>query len=59
MWEKNSFKLDLCCEVVIIVQPHVVYCSVCKAVDGMHFVRDLISSDQAYQDHNTIMSYEV
>ena len=38
------------------MQPHVVYCSVCKAVDGTHFVRDLISSDEAHQDHNSIMS---
>ena len=32
MWEK----------IAVIVQPHVVYCTVCKAVDGMHFVRDLV-----------------
>ena len=25
------------------MQPHVVYCSACKAVDGMNLVRDLIS----------------
>ena len=31
------------------------YCSVCKAVDGTHFVRNLIS-DVAHQDHNSIMS---
>ena len=24
------------------VKPHVVYCNVCKAVDGIHFVRNLI-----------------
>ena len=24
------------------VQPHVVYCNVCEAVDGIHFVRNLI-----------------
>ena len=51
--KKNYFKLDLCCEVIIIVQPHMVYCSVCKALDGMHFVRDLISSGQAHKDHNS------
>ena len=43
----------LCCNCAVVVQPHVVHCSVCKAVDGMHFVRDLISSDQAHKDHNS------
>ena len=36
-------------------QEHVGYCSVCKAVDGTHFVRNLIS-DVAHQNHNSIMS---
>ena len=30
-----------CC--VMFLQPHVVYCSDCNIVDGMHFVRNLIS----------------
>ena len=34
---------------------HVVYCSVCKAVNGTHFVTNLIRSDQARQDHNKII----
>ena len=36
--KKHLLKLDKCC--AGIVQPHVVYCSVGKVVDGMHFVRD-------------------
>ena len=32
-----------------------VYCSVCETVDGTHFVRNLIRSDQAHQDHNKII----
>ena len=43
-------KLDQCWAVV--VHPRVVYCSICKAVNGTHFVRDLISSDQAHKDHS-------
>ena len=27
----------------VFVQPHVVYCSVCKAVNGIHFRRNLMS----------------
>lgn len=37
-----------------VVQPHVVYCSACMAVDGAHFVKNL-TSDQAHQDHNKII----
>ena len=40
--KKMQSKLDQYC--AIIVQPHMVYCSVCKAADGTHFVRNLISS---------------
>ena len=36
-------------------QEHVGYCSVCKAVDGTYFVRNLIS-DVAHQDRYSIMS---
>ena len=32
-----------------------IYCSVCRAVDGTHFVRNWIS-DVAHQDHNSIVS---
>ena len=49
--KKLHSKLDQYC--AIIVQPHVVYCSVCKAVDG---TRNLISSDLAHEDHNSIMT---
>ena len=35
---------------------HVVYCSACKAVDGTHFMRNFIRSDQAHQDHNKIIT---
>ena len=31
------------CYTTIIVQPPVLYCSVCKTVDGTHFVRYLLS----------------
>ena len=31
------------CYTTIIVQPPVLYCSVCKTVDGTHFVRDSLS----------------
>ena len=53
MSEKKKFlsRLDQCC--AVIVQPHVVHCSVCKAVDGTHFERDVISGDQAHQGHPT------
>ena len=34
---------------------HVVYCSVCKAVDGAHFIRNLKRSNQARQYHNKII----
>ena len=34
-------KLDQCC--AVYVQAHLAYCSVCKAVDGTHFVRNLKS----------------
>ena len=43
--KKLQSKLDQCC--VVFVQPHVVH--VCKAVDGIHFVRNLISG-LAYRD---------
>ena len=49
--EKNVLsKLDQRCAPVV-------YCSVCKAVDGTHFIRHLISSDhhQAHQYHNKII----
>ena len=36
-------------------QEHVGYCSVFKAVDGTHLVRNLIG-DVAHPDHNGIMS---
>lgn len=36
------------------VQPHVVYCNVCEAVDGIHFVRNLIRG-LAYRDQISIM----
>ena len=36
-------------------QEHVGYCSVCKAVDGTHFVRNLIS-DVTHQDRYSIIS---
>ena len=32
-----------------------VYCSVCEAVDGTHFVRNLIRNDQVHQDLNKII----
>ena len=50
--EKNSVKVGsmLCNNCA-----HVVYCSVCKAVDGKHFVRNLIRSDQAHQYYNKIV----
>ena len=35
MWYCSQMKLD-------VVQPRVVYCNVCKAVDEIHFVRNLI-----------------
>ena len=39
---KNDVKVgSMLCS--IIVQPHVVYCSVCQAVDGTHFGRNLKS----------------
>ncbi|XP_074620927.1 uncharacterized protein LOC141879544 [Acropora palmata] len=41
------------CNCAVVVHPRVVYCSICKAVDGTHFVRDLISSDQAHKDHRS------
>ena len=40
----------------VIVQPQMVYCSAYKAMDGTHFVRHLISSDLAHEDHNSIMT---
>ena len=39
----------------LLLQELVGYCSFCKAVDGTHLVRNLIS-DVAHQDHNSIMS---
>ena len=42
MWEKNFLsRLDQC--FAVIAEPHVVHYSVCKAVDGTHFERDLIT----------------
>ena len=52
--KKMQSKLDQYC--AIIVQPHMIYCSVCKAVDRTHFVRNLISSDLAHEDHNSVMT---
>ena len=37
----------------VIVQPHVVHYSVCKAVGGTHFERDVISGHQVHQGHPT------
>ena len=51
--KKLQSKLNQCC--AVIVQPHVVYCNVCKAVDGAHFVRNLISR-LAYRDSISIMA---
>ena len=35
----------------VFIQPHVVYCNVCKAVDGARFVRNLIPQrGLAYRD---------
>lgn len=45
-------KCQLCC--AMLLQPHVVSCSVCKAVDSTHFVRDVVRGAQAHQDHNLI-----
>ena len=36
-------------------QEHVGCCGVCKAVEGTHFLRNLIS-DVAHQNHNSITS---
>ena len=33
----------------VFVQPHVVHCNVCKAVDGIHVARNLIGG-LAYRD---------
>ena len=52
--KKMQSKLDQYCG--IIVQSHMVYCSVCKAVDGTHFVRNLISNDLPHEDHNSVMT---
>ena len=47
-WKKKmQSKLDQCC--AVFVQPHVVYCNVCKAVDGAHFLKNL-TSGLAYRD---------
>ena len=52
MWEKKFLsRLDQC--FAVIVEPHVVHYSVCNAVDGTHFERDLITGDQAQQGHPT------
>ena len=48
MGKKNFLsRLDQCCERIIVkvgcavfVQPHVVLCIVCKAVDGTHFEKE-------------------
>ena len=45
--KKMAVKVDRCC--TVFVQPHVVYCSVCKALDWTHFVRNL-KSGLAYWD---------
>ena len=50
--KKMQSKLDQCC--AILVQPHVVCCSACKAVDNTYFVRNLTSV--AHQDHYSIMT---
>ena len=39
----------------VFVQPHVVYCNVCKAVDGTHFARNLIRG-LAYRDQISVMA---
>ena len=52
--KKMQSKLNQYC--AIIVQPHMAYCNVCKAVDGTHFGRNLIRSDLAHEDHNNIMT---
>ena len=36
------------------MQPHVVYCSVCKVVDETHFVRDLIMANAESDRTNNI-----
>ena len=56
MWEKKfSVKVgSVLCRIIVkvgcavFVQPHVVHCIVCKAVDGTHFERDLISGHQGH-----------
>ena len=52
--EKIQSKLHQCC--AMFLQPHVVYCRVCKAVDGLHFLRNLIRSELALQDRNSVMT---
>ena len=39
--KKMPLKLDQCC--AVFIQPLVVYCKICKAVDRTHFARNLIS----------------
>ena len=39
----------------VIFQPHVVYCNVCKAVDGTHFARNWIRG-LAYRDKISVMA---
>ena len=53
--EKEKFlsKLDHCCAVIVHMCFN--YCSVSKAVDGTHFVRNLIRNDQTHQDLNKII----
>ena len=41
--------------ITVFFQQRVGYCSVRRAVDGTHCVRNLIS-DVAHQDHNSVMS---
>ena len=55
MWEKK-FSAEVgsvLCRIIkvgcaVFVQPHVVHCIVCNAVDGTHFERDLISGHQGH-----------
>ena len=47
-------KLEECCA-FFFLQPHVIYCNVCKAVDGTHFVGNSLCSDLAPYDQNIVM----